>query len=500
MKNRSAGILCPLFSLPGAYGIGQLGIKARKFIDYLSDSGFSFWQILPLNPIDPSNSPYSSSSAFAGYPFYIDLNELIIDGLLDTKELPPAFNSKRVVYNSVENTMITVLKKVYKEFVIRADKSIVIDFEIFKREHNFWLKDFSIFNALKKHFNGRIWNEWPDKFKYHHKLSKKDLYKFEEQIEFEKLLQFLFFRQWHSIKTYASKRGIQIIGDMPIYVNFDSADVWSNPELFKLSNKLKPLEIAGVPPDFFSENGQLWGFPIYNWKNHKNSGFKWWKKRCSHLLKINDIVRFDHFRAVESFWSVSAKEETAKNGRWRKAPGKELLSVLTAIKKDGLIAENLGDLSDEVEALRKQFKIPGMKIFQFAFGGHIHSEHLPHNCAPNDIYYSGTHDNESLNAWLHSIPEGTRNHLLDYFGIKKKSLSIRWIIDRILASSAKTVILPIQDFLEIDNDSRINTPGTVSDSNWSWRLIESYNELIKPSDTQYRLDFFGRKRVNSNKT
>lgn len=281
---------------------------------------------------------------------------------------------------------------------------------------------------------------------------------------------------------------------MPIYVSYDSADVWSHTELFKLDKKLQAKEVAGVPPDFFSEDGQLWGFPIYNWKNHKTSGFKWWKERTSHLLEINDHVRFDHFRAIESYWTVPGEDKTARNGKWVKSPGKELLKALTQIKKDGLIAENLGDISEEVEHLRKAFNIPGMKIFQFAFGGHIHSEHLPHNCDQNDIYYSGTHDNDVLGNWLSTSSEGAINHLIDYYGTKRESLSIRWIVDRILMSSPKLVILPIQDFLELGDGTRVNIPGTISDLNWSWRLKPEDLNINKPNDTQYRLDFFGRKR------
>lgn len=492
--NRSAGILCPLFSLPGSYGIGQMGQSAYRFIDYLSNSGFSHWQILPLHPIDSENSPYSSSSAFAGYPYYIDLNALVDDGLLMHEELPLEVKIDRVNYSFTEKLMNPVFEILYKEFPIRANHQLKKEFEAFKKEHRNWLNDFSAFTSLKKHFNGKVWNEWPNQFKRYNKLIKSHLIEFENQINFEKLLQFLFFKQWNFIKKYANKKGISIIGDMPIYVSYDSADVWSHPELFKLDRKLSPKEVAGVPPDFFSEDGQLWGFPIYNWRQHKKTGFQWWKERTSHLLKINDQVRFDHFRAVESYYTVPGKDKTAKNGKWVKAPGKELLEVLTKIKKNGLVAENLGDISNEVEELRKSFGIPGMKIFQFAFGGHIHSEHLPHNCDLEDIYYSGTHDNDVLGNWLSTTSDAAMNHLVDYFGTNKNVVTTRWILDRILASSPKLVILPIQDFLELGDGTRINIPGTISELNWSWRIKEEDLNINKALDTQYRLDFFGRKR------
>lgn len=494
--NRSAGILCPVFSLPGSYGIGQMGRSAYDFIDYLSDSGFSYWQILPLHPIDSENSPYSSSSAFAGYPFFIDLDSLVEDGLLKKEELPVPVKMERVNYAYTEKLINPVFEILFNEFPYRAEHELKQEFERFKSDNNYWLNAFSIFTALKKHFEGKIWNQWPNPYKYYKKLDHSSLTEFEEQIQYEKLLQFLFFRQWDALKKHANAKGVSIIGDMPIYVSYDSADVWSHPELFKLDRKLQAKEVAGVPPDFFSEVGQLWGFPIYNWKNHKNTGFKWWTERTSHLLKINDQVRFDHFRAVESYWTVPGEDHTAKNGKWVKAPGKELLEVLSAVKKGGLIAENLGNITEEVEELRKNFRIPGMKIFQFAFGGHIHSEHLPHNCDQNDIYYSGTHDNDVLGNWLETTSEGAISHLVDYYGIKRENLSTRWIIDRILMASPKIVILPIQDFLELGEGTRVNIPGTVSELNWSWRLKKEDLNINKPTDTQYRLDFFGRKRID----
>lgn len=494
MNNRSAGILCPLFSVPGIYGIGQMGQSAIDFIDYLSHSGFSYWQILPLHPVDSDNSPYSSSSAFAGYPYYIDLTELVNEGLLKSEELPLEVKMNRVNYKFTENTINPVFEVLFKEFPHRAHQNIKKEFEKFEKENHFWLHAFSIFSSLKKHFNGLCWNDWPSPYKFSKKLEPKHLHEFDEEIKYQKLLQFLFFRQWNSLKEYANNKGIFIIGDMPIYVSYDSADVWSHPELFKLDRKLQKKEVAGVPPDFFSQDGQLWGFPIYNWRTHKKTGFKWWKERTSHLLKINDFVRFDHFRAVESFWSVPGEDETARNGKWVKAPGDELLNALSKIKKGGLIAENLGDISEEVENLRKKYEIPGMKIFQFAFGGNIHSEHLPHNCDVNDIYYSGTHDNDVLGNWLETASSEAISHLTSYFGTKSEFLSTRWLLDRILASSPKVVILPIQDFLELENGSRINIPGTTSELNWSWRMKEEDLLINNPGDTQYRLDFFGRNR------
>ena len=496
MNNRSAGILCPLFSLPGLYGIGQMGQSALDFIDYLSDSGFAYWQILPLHPIDTENSPYSSSSAFAGYPFYIDLAELVNDGLLKSEELPLTVKMNRVNYSIIEKIITPVFSILFNEFSHRASYDLKQDFEKFKLENEFWLNDYSVFTSLKKHFGGLAWNDWPSPYKYHHKIEQKHLQEFTETIQNEKLIQFLFFKQWGQLKEHANKKGISIIGDMPIYVSYDSADVWSHPKLFKLDSKLRAKEVAGVPPDFFSMDGQLWGFPIYNWKNHKKTGFKWWKERTGHLLKINDHVRFDHFRAIESYWSVPGEEDTARNGKWLPAPGKDLLEKLTEIKKNGLIAENLGNITDEVESLRKNFSIPGMKIFQFAFGGHIHSEHLPHNCDQNDIYYSGTHDNEVLDNWLKITSSEAIDHLVAYYGTKSENLSTRWLIDRILASSPNLVILPIQDFLELGENTRINTPGTVSEQNWTWRMSLDELNITKASDNLYRLDFFGRKRRN----
>jgi 4-alpha-glucanotransferase len=496
MKQRSAGILCPIFSLPGPYGIGQMGAAAYQFVDYLSEAGFSYWQILPLNPIDSTNSPYSSVSAFAGYPAFIDFEELVKDGLLFADELPLKSKPDRVHYEIVENNFKPVFEILFHEFTARAHENLIAEFKKFTDENSSWLDVFCIFASLKKEYNGAAWNTWPEAFRNYTAINKDDLLKFEKQIRFEKLIQFLFFRQWISLKTYANNKGIAIIGDMPIYVSYDSADVWSHPDLFKLDRKLQPKEVAGVPPDFFAEDGQLWGFPIYHWKNHQKEDYKWWKERTSHLLQVYDHVRFDHFRAVESYYSVPAKDENARNGKWVKAPGKALLKELTSLKKDGLIAENLGDISEEVEHLRKMYQIPGMKIFQFAFGGHIHSEHLPHNCDTNDIYYSGTHDNDVLGHWLKTTSDAAISHLVAYYGINRKILSTRWLVDRILSSSPRIVMLPIQDFLELGDGSRINIPGTVSEWNWSWRLKKADFNINKASDTAYRLDFFGRKRYD----
>ena len=499
MKNRTSGILCPVFSLPGDFGIGQLGKSARTFIDYLHESGFSHWQILPLNPVDFVNSPYSSSSAFAGYLGFIDFEELLDWNILHNDEfalLKKHTKLKRVDYKEVEKNQLQLLKIAFKNFLSRADKSLLKSYQTFIKSQSHWLPAFALFSSLKKSFKDKSWNQWPKEFRDYKNISAEIWKKFKVEIDFEQFVQFIFYKQWMAIKDYANKKSISIIGDMPIYVNFDSSDVWSHPELFKLNRNFSPREVAGVPPDFFSEDGQLWGFPIYNWSVHKKSQFQWWKERTSHMLQLFDQVRFDHFRAVEAYWSVPAKDETAKNGKWVKAPGADLLDVLCTIKKDGLLAENLGDISDEVEKLRLDHHIPGMKIFQFAFGGHIHSEHLPHNCEAYDIYYSGTHDNDVLKSWFDHLPEAQISHLSAYYGVPKKQLSVRWLVDRILSSAVKTVMIPIQDFLESGAESRINVPGTASDLNWTWRFQLKDMEKINSRDMAYRLDFFGRKRID----
>ena len=492
--NRTSGVLCPIFSLNGDYGIGQMGEYAIKFIDYLSECGFTHWQILPLNPVDFVKSPYSSPSAFAGYFALIDPVQLFDMKLLNRTEMPlPSREEKdRVPYQKVEQLMQSTLKIAFKNFYNSAENKLRTDYDLFLSRNSKWLNDYALFMAIKDQHDGRMWTQWPDRYKFYNQLSREDKLPFMENAERYKFIQFIFFKQWKKITEYAHQKNIKIIGDMPIYVSYDSADVWSKTHLFQLENDLNPKAVAGVPPDFFAQDGQLWGFPLYEWEEHKKSDFKWWKDRTKYQLEMYDQLRFDHFRAIEAYWSVPASHPTARYGQWIKAPGKELLEAITEIKENGLIAENLGDISDEVEVLRKDFRIPGMKILQFAFGGHIQDQHLPYNAPDEDIYYSGTHDNDTLHGWLQTLSPHAYEHLCKYYGVTVEQVTVDWLVDRILSGPAKLLILPIQDYWGLKIACRFNSPGTISNDNWTWRLTENDLKEYKSNSVRERLQFFGR--------
>ncbi len=492
--NRQTGILCPIASLNGEFGIGQLGKSAFNFIDLLDNCGYSHWQILPINPVGAGNSPYSSPSAFAGYFALIDPFQLISIGLATSLQLPSIYHDQnKVNYQAVEKSMENFLQLVYSTFFQKADNDLLTSYDLFVSTNSHWLNDYALYAALKVKHNHKPWFEWPVEFKFYQQVNLSVADSLRKKIEFYKFVQFIFFKQWSELKEYAQGKNIKIIGDMPIYVSHDSADVWSQAELFDLNEDLSLRTIAGVPPDFFAQDGQLWGFPIYNWQYHETTGFQWWKSRWKHLRNMFDLVRFDHFRAIEAYWSVPATDITARNGQWITAPGKALLEAIYPIGSQGMIAENLGDISTEVEELRKDFKIPGMKIFQFAFGGNILSEHLPHYTDVDDIYYSGTHDNDVLKSWLNHANDEQINHLKQYYGVQQDEINSLWLMDRILASGASLVIFPIQDILDLDEKSRTNIPGTVSDENWSWRLTQELLSHINTQEIAYKLQYFGRR-------
>ncbi len=491
---RQTGILCPIASLNGEFGIGQLGKPAFEFIDFLAESGYTHWQILPINPVGAGNSPYSSASAFAGYFAHIDPLKLVASGLATSLQLPSIFhNENKIHYPSVEESMDKFLHLVFNDFFKKAEREVLASYELFVSKNSNWLNDYSLYSALKTKFDQKPWYEWPLEYKVYKEVNTASLDdSIGENMAFHKFVQFIFSMQWNELKEYAKEKNVKIIGDMPIYVSHDSADVWSQTELFDLNEDLSLKTVAGVPPDFFAQDGQLWGFPIYNWSQHEATNFKWWKSRWEHLRGMFDLVRFDHFRAIEAYWSVPATHHTARNGQWIKAPGKALLETIYPLGSQGMIAENLGDISSEVEELRKAYKIPGMKILQFAFGGNILSEHLPHYADVDDIYYTGTHDNDILKSWLEHASSEQRNHIKDYYGASHEVMSSLWLIDRALASGARLVILPIQDVMNLDNKSRTNTPGTVSDDNWSWRFTRELLSQIDRGAIAYKLRYFGR--------
>lgn len=467
MNKRVSGILLHISSLPSKYGIGDFGPQAYKFADFLKKSGQSVWQVLPLTyTYDHSgNSPYSSISAFAGNPLFISPELLIEEGLI-TKEDMQVFEyspKKRVEYSKAKNIKNIILNKAYENFKENFPMS---KFKTFCNENSYWLDSFASFMALRKINKNIKWNKW------HEDLSKVSI---SSDIEKEKFIQYVFFKQWFKLKKYCNKKGIKIIGDIPYYVNFDSADVWARPNLFKLNADKEPVFVSGVPPDYFSKTGQLWGNPVYNWEENKNSGYHWWIKRLEQNFKFFDIVRIDHFRGFSACWEVSSKEKTAINGSWVKVPGEDFFrTMLQHFKTLPIIAEDLGIITKSVKDLMQKFNFPGMKIMLFAFGDDFpKSSYLPDNFINNCIAYTGTHDNNTVKGWFEKeATEKNKNRLFSYIksNVSKDEIS-NLFIKLIMESRADTVIFPMQDILNLGVKARMNIPGKAS-GNWEWCLLE----------------------------
>lgn len=467
---RASGILMPIFSLSGEYGIGTLGKEAYNFVDFLEKAGQTYWQILPIGITGFGDSPYQSVSAYAGNPYFIDLDELIEKGFLKKEEVESANwgeNSSEIDYELMYKNRYAVLKTAYTRF----KNNIPSDYAKFLRDNKFWLEDYSLYAAIKDLHNGASFDYWDNEYKLRKpEIIKRAKTELSDQIGFHKMMQYFFSAQWFRLKSYANKKGIYIIGDIPIYVALDSADVWSNPEQFLLDGDLKPSAVAGCPPDAFSDDGQLWGNPLYNWKYMKEDGFDWWLKRIGYSAKLYDIIRIDHFRAFSAYYSIPYGDETAANGKWVKGPGKSFFDV--AEKKLGklnIIAEDLGTIDEPVRKLLKYTGFPGMKVLQFAFDPESESSYLPHNIIKNCVVYTGTHDNDTIIGYMKEAPEEQVEFMRKYLQIGEND-SFNWsVIKSAMATSADTVILQMQDFLGLDNSARINTPAT-SGNNWQWRI------------------------------
>jgi len=472
MIERNSGIILHITSLPGPEGIGTLGQEALRFVDLLHETGQKLWQILPLGPVGYGNSPYQCYSAFAGNPLLIDLQFLVEDGLLSDRDVKkrPSFPLKRVDFQKVEAWKFPLLRKAFEHFQREKPENTEGEYHHFLKEHGWWLQDYALFMAAKKHFQDLHWREWDHDLKFR---KKKAIQKYSEilseEIEFGKFLQFLFFRQWFRLKEYAHSKKVQIFGDMPLYVSGNSADVWTNTELFMLDENLNPTQAGGVPPDYFSETGQLWGNPVFNWERIEQRNFDWWLARLHFNVHLFDKVRIDHFRGLESFWSVPAGEKTAINGQWLPAKGFQLLKKFKEqVDYMPLIAEDLGVITPEVEQLRDDFHLPGMKVLQFAFGSNPANEHLPHNYLPKFMAYTGTHDNDTTLGWLRSLKGEERKRVSRYLGMTGKR-ALKKGIEWIWASSAQSALMPMQDLLQLGTKARLNTPGTAS-GNWEWRF------------------------------
>ncbi|MBS6314452.1 MAG: 4-alpha-glucanotransferase [Oscillospiraceae bacterium] len=470
---RKSGILMHISSLPSKYGIGKMGKSAYDFVDFLVSAGVKCWQILPLSPTSYGDSPYQSFSVYAGNPYFIDFETLKREGLIkksDYEDIKWQDNDHQVNYSIIYNNCFKVLRQAYKTY----KRDISKRYKTFVEKNSSWLDDYALFMALKFKNNGKPWYEWDKKLAMRDSNAlKKASEELEKETEFFKFIQYKFFRQWSNLKKYANDKGVEIIGDMPIYVSYDSVEAWVSPELFQFDKHKKPKDVAGCPPDDFAVTGQLWGNPLYDWEYHKKTGYKWWIDRLQFSASIYDIVRIDHFRGFESYYAVPYGDETAENGEWRKGPGAELFKAAEkALGKLNIIAEDLGFITEDVYKMLADVGYPGMKILQFAFGEDSANEHLPHNfTSSNCIAYTGTHDNETLKGWVSSQSSDTLKYCMAYLGVKKKKDIPKNIIKQTWASVAQTAIAQMQDFLNSDASARMNTPSTLG-NNWQFRTSE----------------------------
>jgi len=475
MNKRGSGLLLHITSLPSPFGIGDMGPEAYRFADLLAKAKQGFWQILPLNPIDPAygNSPYHSIAAFAGNPLLLSREGMVQEGLLAKKDVEARDHPQgRVDYDAVIAYKSKLFHLAYERFAKAKDHD---EYQRFCSGNASWLDDFSLFVALKAHFKGIAWNEWPaearDRQRTALQSAKNDLH---DAIEKERFLQYLFFRQWFALKQYCNGKGIRIIGDMPIYVDYDSVDVWTNPEIFKLDENKRPVAVAGVPPDYFSATGQLWGNPVYQWDALKHRGYDWWVQRMEHMLHLFDVVRIDHFRGLVGYWEVPAGEQTAVKGQWIKAPAVDFFHALSKrFPSLPVIAEDLGVITPDVREVMRRFELPGMKVLLFAFGedNPMHP-YLPHTYGRNAVVYTGTHDNNTVRGWFEkeSKPED-KARLLRYLGREVPAQDIpRELIRLAMMSRANLAIIPLQDILGLGAEARMNQPGT-GRGNWEWQLV-----------------------------
>ncbi|MDE7274472.1 MAG: 4-alpha-glucanotransferase [Lachnospiraceae bacterium] len=472
---RGAGILLPVTSLPSKYGIGCFSKSAYEFVDWLKAAGQSYWQILPLGPTSYGDSPYQSFSTYAGNPYFISLEALIEEGVLTEEECDEAdFGEKpgTIDYGKMYESRYPLLRKAYE----RSDVSHNPEYLRFVEDNRWWLSDYALFMAVKDRFGGVPWTEWAEdiRFRWGNALDyyRRELY---FDIEFQQYLQYMFQKQWRELKDYANENGIRLIGDIPIYVSMDSADVWAHPELFQLDEENLPVAVAGCPPDGFSADGQLWGNPLYRWDYHRQTGYQWWISRLEYSFRLCDVLRIDHFRGFDEYYSIPYGEETAVNGHWEKGPGIDLFRHMErALGWKEVIAEDLGFVTDSVRRLVQESGFPGMKVLEFAFDTRDSgsaNDYLPHNYIENCVVYTGTHDNETIVGWLDSIPkedlETARDYLCDQYTPKK--LLYKSLISMAMRSRANLCVIPLQDYMGYDNTCRINTPSTVGE-NWKWRL------------------------------
>ena len=491
---RTSGILMHISSLPSPYGIGTMGKEARKFVDFLDKAGQTYWQILPICPTSYGDSPYQSFSSFAGNPYFIDLDYLCKDKLLTKKECLSyewGNNPEFVEYGTLYESRFPLLKKAYQRF----KKALPDDFAGFCEKNSDWLEDYALFMALKDANGGIAWFEWDRDLKVRKPeaiaAAKEEL---AEDVEFWKMLQYLFFKQWTELKAYANEKGIQIIGDVPIYVAGDSADVWANPGQFYLDENLDPIDVSGCPPDAFSDDGQLWGNPLFRWDAMKKDGYTWWTKRIKAMSELYDVVRIDHFRGFDSYYAIPAKDKTARNGEWREGPGMDLFNALE--KKLGrlnIIVEDLGYLTPSVKQLLKDTGFPGMKLIQFAFDSREESDYLPHTYPKNCVVYTGTHDNDTIMGWFKTAPKESVKYAKEYLRLNKEE-GYNWgTMKAVWGCVGDMAIVPMQDILGIGSEGRMNTPSTLG-MNWKWRAVDGQITSALAKKVCKNMEIYCRKR------
>lgn len=479
-------------SLPGKTGIGTMGREAYEFVDFLKKSGQTYWQILPLCPTSYGDSPYQSFSTFAGNPYFIDFDFLKEDGFLserDYSEIDWGKNSQKVDFEKLYENRFIVLKKAYERFYIAPDE----EYESFCRDNAFWLDDYALYMALKNDNDGKPWSEWDTELKLRNKDALQEAQRnLSNDISFWKTVQYFFFKQWNELKNYANENAIKIIGDIPIYVAADSADVWANPKNFLLDEKCTPIDVAGCPPDAFTADGQLWGNPLYDWEYMKKDGYKWWKQRINHLCNICDIIRIDHFRGFESFYCIPYGSKNAKSGEWRKGPGIEFFrEIEKEIGKKDIIAEDLGFLTPAVKRMLRQSKYPGMKVLQFAFDSEDDNDYTLHNFTKNSVAYTGTHDNDTIIGYMKHAKRTTRKRAKDYLRLTRRE-GYNWgMMKAVWASNSDTAIVTMQDILGLGGEARMNEPSTVKD-NWQWRAAPDYIDDDLAEEIRYYTELYKR--------
>lgn len=491
---RSAGILMPVSSLPSPYGIGTFGESAYEFVDNLVKSRQKFWQVLPLGPTSYGDSPYASFSAYAGNPYFIDLDILIKEGLLK-KEYVQSFKwnmeEQYVDYGLIYNSRFEVLKKAYDNSCHKDTEEYIE----FLKENKYWLDDYCLYSACKKKFNYVSWQEWDEDIKYrNHEALEKYSDELKEDIDFYKFIQFKFYEQWNKLKKYANENEIEIIGDIPIYVAMDSADVWQNSGIFQLDEELNPKKVAGVPPDAFSELGQRWGNPLYDWKKLEKEDFEWWRHRMEHSAKLYDVIRIDHFIGMVKYYTIPAEDNDARNGKWVKGPGMKLIKAINeSVGDKKIIAEDLGVKIPEVVEVLSKSGYPGMKVMEFAFDGNRKNEHLPYNWVHNMVAYGGTHDNDTLVGYFTNLEWWELGYIREYMG--SKHASIEELVDKIFKTAyesvANVVIFQMQDVLKVGNIGRMNLPSSMG-TNWRWRMTKGQFGPEEIERLRYLCDIYGR--------